>query len=502
MLGLGAKAVGGREYFSMYCSYEGAQRSVDLDGSGNLSDRGGFLIAQFTPNDLPTGNEYPLIVDDGSTNNLIGIRLYAGSMTPGYWIRGNGGNLVSAVIADSNLLPGMALGSRVTVGLSWDNELGAAYIYYNGGVTVLDISGARITGLTRLNIKSRDNDGEFDSTVHFVAAGSDFIAPAFMEQLIAENTGRLAVAGAGQSLELGYIYSQETSGQSGYDAMLDSYEAATGREVFYVDLAQGGSSLFKKNSTVSEYWWDEDTDSPGTMLTQLYDRLDAFNIKPHVLSWSQGEQDALFLDMASRPTGAEYKAKLQLLFEDVRARYGNVQIYLKVIGRRTGANPNVGGVQAVRNAQLELIEELDYLHFGGEQYHVGLTDTVHPDDAGYAEIGAAQGRIMAGGSAGPRISGWSRSGAAVTVNIAHDGGTDITPSASIEGFTFMVDGAPVSISSAVRTDASTITLSLASTPSGSTEELYYIYDASETLDIAYTVRDNSAHAMPLRSYKG
>ncbi|HRC26917.1 MAG TPA: hypothetical protein PKX87_05750, partial [Alphaproteobacteria bacterium] len=95
----------------------------------------------------------------------------------------------------------------------------------------------------------------------------------------------------------------------------------------------------------------------------------------------------------------------------------------------------------------------------------------------------------------------TRTGTTVSVTIAHDSGTDLTPSIGIEGFSFFDGTTPIAITSAVRTNATTLTLTLASAPVSGTRTLYYGYDAMVGLNTANVVRDNSPYALPLRAGK-
>jgi hypothetical protein len=87
----------------------------------------------------------------------------------------------------------------------------------------------------------------------------------------------------------------------------------------------------------------------------------------------------------------------------------------------------------------------------------------------------------------------------VTVTLVHDDGTDFTPASGIEGFKYFDNGSnPVTISAAVRTNATTITLTLASGIAGT---LYYGYDALLSVNTANLVKDNATIVMPLQTAK-
>ncbi|HPF79008.1 MAG TPA: hypothetical protein PLF01_06910, partial [Alphaproteobacteria bacterium] len=123
-------------------------------------------------------------------------------------------------------------------------------------------------------------------------------------------------------------------------------------------------------------------------------------------------------------------------------------------------------------------------------------------DAGY--LIAAQRHCLSlldeNGAIGPKITTAARSGTIITVTIAHDAGDDFTPTSNIEGFKFFDDNVEIAISSAVRSNSTAITLTLASAPSG-TETLYYGYDDMAGINTANIIRDNAAVPMPLRTAK-
>ena len=480
-------------------STDGSERTIDISGAPYVGDTGGFMWLQFTSNNTPTGNEYPLILDNGTTANLMGIRLYSGQPYAGYWIRGNGVNLASTHMSLSGV-PAFTEGARRTVGLSWSNITGKAYIYSGGFIREIDISAQDITGLSRLSVVSRGGSGALDGFVHAFEIGDQYISPAQMETRIQARLNRMIVAGAGQSLERGALVSQESGSDAGYQALVSTLAAEVPtQEVLYYGRGEGGASLFKQNNSVNEYWWDEDTDIPGTMLQRLYDELDDGGLVPTHLSWAQGEQDALFLNMTGRPIKADYKAKLQLLFQDMRARYGDVQIYIKIIGRRTSGNVNEGGTQDIRDVQIELINALPYVHFATEQYHVPLFDSIHPSDVGYVDIFTQQAKSMAASISYPSLVSAVASGSNVTVILSND--INLPSNTNVNGFSYIAsDGNEIDITNAMGTGNS-VTLTLASTPIDQNGTLYYVYDDASDLNIAQIIESSGTEVYPMRSGK-
>jgi hypothetical protein len=142
--------------------------------------------------------------------------------------------------------------------------------------------------------------------------------------------------------------------------------------------------------------------------------------------------------------------------------------------------------------------------------HPLLSDGVHLTDAGYTADAQIITRFMldnlgytvSGDVTPPSITGVSRSGTTVTVTITHGDGTDFTIG-GVAGWEFLDDGTRIEVTAAVRTNATTITLTLASAPTG-TEVLRYLYgsgyehDGVTTEDPADYVKDNSSpYNLPL-----
>jgi len=226
---------------------------------------------------------------------------------------------------------------------------------------------------------------------------------------------------------------------------------------------------------------------------------------PTHLSWSQGEQDAVFFNTSGRPSEDDYKNNPNEMFEDIRIRYGDVKIFVKLIGRRTdGANTNDGGTQSVRNAQIELMNELSYVHYAGDQYHVGLFDGVHPLDSGYDVIFSEEARLISAEINGNStdilsVSNATRSGTTIQVEVS--GADDIAPDVNIDGFSYIgSDGSEIDIVTATAI-GTVITLTLDTTPIDQQGTLYYIYDQAETFAPVNGVVDSNDTSRVLRSTK-
>ena len=176
------------------------------------------------------------------------------------------------------------------------------------------------------------------------------------------------------------------------------------------------------------------------------------------------------------------------------------------IGRRTGGYTNTGGIQAVREVQQEIIDAFGWCHSAAEIYDLGLYNNVHLDDAGYVSAAVRNAQVIlpvfdAGQATqtGPRITDAIRTGTTITLTLSHDHAADFTPASAIDGFRFDDNGTPVTITAALRTDAVTVTLTLASAPLSGVETLYYGYDSMSAITPGNTLHDTGALRNCLRT---
>lgn len=152
----------------------------------------------------------------------------------------------------------------------------------------------------------------------------------------------------------GQSHAQALAGQ---DAM-GVFKAELAREGYTVNLtyaAWGGSSALKAHARTDQptwYWWDENTMTPGPLLTSALATINAASTKPQIILWLQGEQD-------TSPTfdGAVYSLAVKNIIWKMKQASNvadpmAVASRAEIIGRR--GNPDAY-VQAVREAQLSTI---------------------------------------------------------------------------------------------------------------------------------------------------
>lgn len=346
--------------------------------------------------------------------------------------------------------------------------------------------------------------------IHWNALGHKTIAGRILHILksinIIPTEKTITFAGGGQSLCKQLWDSTESNSNAGIVEVKDQLETFFPKHNIEDYAGYEGGSSYVTTST-SEYWWDEVNDVRGVELQQFLDGLNADNIRPDIIFWDLANSDALYVGLASETTKSEIKATGLKIFREFWRINPRCKIMLRIPHRRT-AFSNADGYQVLRDIFFEWIDENNLIYRAAEAYDLALYDAVHNTDAAIAIEAPRQGRragqilgaTLSGSVIGMEIDSVTRSGTTVTVNLSHDGGTDFTPTSGIDGFVFHDDGSSITINSSVRTDANTITLTLASEPTGE-EILYYGYNAMVGIDTSKIVKDNSSEALPLQTAK-
>jgi len=282
----------------------------------------------------------------------------------------------------------------------------------------------------------------------------------------------------------------------------------TNGDIEYIEGATSGSQMLKANG--GNYWYDNDTSTPnGPALVTCQTAEAAYNGPVNAVIMDQGESDYITLFAATYQTGARSVcASLNTLT--------GADIFVTIPHSTSNNGGNAwdgstidGSVQMIREAWWAIQADTGYVKSGSERFDLPESDSQHLTVGGYQTLAVRDARLIAkslgytvtGSTLGPQITNVSRSGAVLTVTIAHDGGTDFTPTTAIQGFYFTDNGSSIGISSAVRTNATTITVTLASTPTG-TKVLYYVYGRNNGIsDKTKIIHDNSPQSLPLRASK-
>ena len=259
--------------------------------------------------------------------------------------------------------------------------------------------------------------------------------------------------------------------------------AAADCPVAYITSDAAGSAMSN--------WWNA---GKTTSYNNWEAKITASGGKLSAFIWWQGEADALL-----GRSKAAYKADMDAMFAQLRADYGaTLPVAIANLGRTTDSVTDAAW-EAIRDAHVDASN--DPYNSGFVVYDAALSDSVHLTTASYVAlapriahcVGKAYGDFAF--SRGPLPANATRIDATtVDIAIAHDGGTDFTPTTGITGFEAFDGGAPATISSVARHTAAKVRITLASAPTGA---LTIRYGYGKSPVISNVLRDNSALALPL-----
>jgi hypothetical protein len=257
-----------------------------------------------------------------------------------------------------------------------------------------------------------------------------------------------------------------------------------GARVRVINRAVSGSSIdswisIANGGPASGNNWEVFAAAVANLATQLGTTPAAFL---RMVMLHQGETDA------HTKTPAQWSAKVDIVRAQCKALAGNradflFGLYALGPGRFNGSVEGEFGayrVEAIRYATTT-----PGVFFAGDTYDTSTPDdAVHINSEGFhrADRRAAKAALYAlgatsaatgrgGNGAGPRVTGATRSGNIITVNIAHAGGNALQDGtggagAALTGFRVFDGGSQVTISATAITGAATIQLTLASAPTG------------------------------------
>lgn len=445
-------------------------------------------------------DQYVLVASNGSSGETLGFRIAKADATAIGYVRSQAASLNSLSLISKHLRDVLQSAS-----MSWDN--GYSIIYHIGTSKIATYTGTP-TGLTELRIGTRN--GGSDPLWGWIESVSVYKKPQTV-MAMARNAhigDDAIIVGAGQSLMVGHFISLESGTSGGQDQfhteMSNAYPSTAS---IFVNGAKGSSSA-SKTSNITNYWWDLVANTRGPAFDNFYTKMAEGGIsQAKAIIWSQGEEDSHHMIVDT--TRAEFKQSVLAVFADMRANLGNPIVLIQRIGRRSDAYTNSinRGVQIVREVQQEIIDENpSWCFLGSEVYDQALYDSVHLEDIGFMNVAKRDARKLSKllgnsltGTSGPKMVSASLSGTQVTVTITHDGGSDFMPTTNISGFYFYDGATAVSVNAAVRTNATTVTLTLAATPVSGGYKLYYGFDDMAGIVLANILHDNTVNAMPLRT---
>lgn len=300
------------------------------------------------------------------------------------------------------------------------------------------------------------------------------------------------------------------AGEQAAVARLDTYYPSIRNYV--VDASTAGTSVlyYAGTSSGTNWWYNKDTGAIGVPFQKALDYAQVAKNTgqgtPLCYYWGPGESDAGIALKADFKNGiVQIKAKLDAIWGS------SIPVVFKPLSRETSAS-NIAGYQTIREALREM--ETDYpgsYYYGPESFDLAQMDIIHLSNVSQGiylpriinKIAKVLGKTVTGGVNGSDFGTCTRSGATVTVTTAYESGsgdTDFTPTASIAGFHFFDGASEIAVTAAVRTNASTITLTLASVPANASQTLYYGYRSLYPEVATYTnlLKGNGTNALPFR----
>lgn len=208
----------------------------------------------------------------------------------------------------------------------------------------------------------------------------------------------------------------------------NAFEAAfknNGEPYFeYLNVADGGSFISDKSSlTDSNTWWRLDRNTPAESLRNAMDALNNAVLEPNFVLFNIGQSEANALIINS--TEAEVEESLEKIFSYIRAFFGEIDIYINMIGQlnpgATGANgttPDEPKWQMMRDILWRVIKKQARTHLGIDDWDLERQDKFHiTEGAPRAEAATRSGNRVMGHKRkasvphlGPQIVGVSLSG--------------------------------------------------------------------------------------------
>lgn len=319
------------------------------------------------------------------------------------------------------------------------------------------------------------------------------------------------------------------TGQSLFRRAIDTHggdtdfeTAATGLGYTTVNAINGAQDSaavhFDAISTAGSYVASDDT-SRGTSYTNMQTAVTNSGIDPSdihfVFIWIGNTDRVAIMNELNTPgtgiTEAEHKSAMETYISFLKSDYPNATIVIYPNIGNNGVNTANGHVAwtAVKRAQEEIRNADASLPIAPGTFHIDRSDAQHLSDSGTAEAMQMAARLCAhidgvgspNNPLGPQITDASYNATAdsITVNIAHDDGTDFTMT---DPHRFnIVEGSNVYVpDTIVKNSATQFTLSggdVALT-AGDTVTLEWPGGTSFDMTIANILKDNATNSLPLR----
>jgi len=505
-----------------------ASERVSYDGSiGNTAE--GMIVTDYRPLSIdPNMAQYQNIwyLDHDSDSSRLDCKIRT-DLSNTVWsaLTDSSGDNTSAYPADSSSMQGI----RQKHIVSWSVAESELWAWHNGQFNPRTISSYEFTDTKwdTLYLGSRNSVGS--DPLHCIIYSIKIYNKYYKNRQaitvggVQSGLSFMATGQSNQARKKG-DNDDDNGGEKGAYAVLDKY--TNGAHNLFVIDAIGGTPIFKSGTTSAptRYFINDDAgDDPsgwifeGDTADEVKEAIDAGFMPYSGITWNQGEADA-----TAGTAKSKYIDGLRFIQEQISAYAGlsRLPFYIEGLGVRDEQTYS-DNTQVLREAQQEACELYDDMHMVCYWYDLEKADSVHAyddgdedgleDDAFYIMAKRTMRRVLKlkgydieGATIGPSVNTVTRDGTTVTVTLTHDvGADDFTPSTGIRGFKFTDDGVNIAVNSAVRTDATTVTLTLASEPSGE-EVLYYIYGHEFNIDnddLGYALRDNSKEQLPLQPFK-
>jgi hypothetical protein len=469
--------------------------------------QGGTVIAfvNYVSGTISASTRTIFQLTDGTSTEAIGIRIVSGTTSTAVNFRRNNVATWTSALNQYDVEDTWNITEPHAVGLSWDTTKG---LFFGRGQYEenLALTGLLPLNVTQLGIGMRNGGSDpLPSTalINKLIVFKETLTKEQIAAVIQRESPVITVLTAGQSNAAYRIKNlADANGENGFRELKNNLSANLQRDTFIINGATGGSAIFK-TSDPSNFWLDEDTGAYGTALQTCLAAMNRFGGKIDFIIWDQGEADVGTIGTGGK-TIAQYKTQLLNVYSILRSKAPNAKILICPLGKRITSGSNSIGYQAIRELQVSLCSEFpNFLILGSVRFDLPNIDPPHLSNAGYTTLMQRDGFAIRGALGldtpqYPVITGAVRSSTTVTVTLRHSKGTDFTPTTAIEGFRYVDNSNNViNITAAVRTNATTITLTLASGVAGT---LYYAYGDMLSINQANLVKDNSATTMPLRSY--
>jgi hypothetical protein len=328
-----------------------------------------------------------------------------------------------------------------------------------------------------------------------------FIGIAGQSELVHADTDGTAVTPNGllaqYSGSAGTAWSLRTTTGNGLNTIGNAIVAALGGTVpvWLLKYAIGSTALDSAADAGSGYWLNTAGGSPYALFKA---GVNSVGGKLEAVIWDQGQQDGY----AATVSQSTYNSDLQTFFARVRSDFG--QSTLPIVVVPLGNYTNAGTItdaswEGVRQAQIQ-VGQLTNNTLASAMQDVPLADGVHYSATGFLTYGARVGQAAAfalGGNAnarGPAIaSAYKATSTTVVVNLSHRAGSDVTPTTGITGFQVLDGGTPATITGAVRTSATKITLTVSAALTGT---VTVKYQNGKAPTVSAPVVDNSTNTLP------